>query len=40
MNYIVWGIAIELDFYKQETFIILYITWSFKSTILAVFSCD
>jgi hypothetical protein len=30
LNYIVLGIAVELDLYKQETFIVLCITWSFR----------
>jgi len=30
MDYTLWGITIELDVYKQETFIVLYIIWSFR----------
>jgi hypothetical protein len=30
LDYIVRGIVIELDICKQETFIVLCITWSFK----------
>jgi hypothetical protein len=28
MDYTMWGITIELDLYKQETLIVLCITWS------------
>jgi len=29
-DYAVWGIIVELNVHKQETFIALCITWSFK----------